>query len=229
MGIEHFWTTADAMSRGVAITLLMMSIASWSILLVRASNLMVIRRTSKQQLPLLWQSSSPEDALRLLLKGDRSHLFADITTTAVDARLRHSQAVTQDDTLPLNDLVTSALQHALLEAQARLESGLVVLASVSSTAPFVGLLGTVWGIYHALTGLAGESQVILGQVAGPVGEALIMTAAGLFTAIPAVLGYNAIVRANRRITAHLDGFAHALHAWIIAGIKAGPSTSPGEQ
>jgi biopolymer transport protein ExbB len=92
---------------------------------------------------------------------------------------------------------------------------------VGSTAPFIGLFGTVWGIYHALVGLSGATQVVLDKVAGPVGEALIMTAAGLFVAIPAVLAYNAFTRANRLVAVQLDGFAHDLHAYLTTGVRVG--------
>jgi len=107
----------------------------------------------------------------------------------------------------------------MLSAQANLEGGLTFLASVGSTAPFIGLFGTVWGIYHALVALSGSNSVVLDKVAGPVGEALIMTAAGLFVAIPAVLAYNALTRANRLVMAQLDGFAHDLHAFYATGAR----------
>jgi biopolymer transport protein ExbB len=100
-----------------------------------------------------------------------------------------------------------------------MESGLTFLASVGSTAPFIGLFGTVWGIYHALVALSGSSSVVLDKVAGPVGEALIMTAGGLFVAIPAVLAYNALTRGNRLVLAQLDGFAHDLHAFLTTGAR----------
>jgi len=108
-----------------------------------------------------------------------------------------------------------------------MESGLTFLASVGATAPFIGLFGTVWGIYHALVGLTGAQHVVLDKVAGPVGEALIMTAAGLFVAIPAVLAYNALTRGNRLVLAQLDGFAHDIHAFLTTGacrpLEGGPS------
>jgi biopolymer transport protein ExbB len=115
--------------------------------------------------------------------------------------------------------LTRSLRNQMLAAQASLETGLTFLASVGSTAPFIGLFGTVWGIYHALIALSGSTSVVLDKVAGPVGEALIMTAAGLFVAIPAVLAYNALTRANRLVMAQLDGFAHDLHAWFTTGAR----------
>jgi biopolymer transport protein ExbB len=118
-----------------------------------------------------------------------------------------------------SESVTRALRSQIVRTQAGIEQGLTFLASVGSTSPFIGLFGTVWGIYHALVGLSGATQVVLDKVAGPVGEALIMTAAGLFVAIPAVLAYNALTRGNRVVMAQLDGFAHDLHAFLTTGAK----------
>ena len=119
--------------------------------------------------------------------------------------------------MDVSDWITRCLKDTMDESVAHLQSGLSILASIGSTAPFVGLLGTVWGIYHALlaVGVTGESS--MEQVAGPVGEALIMTAFGLFVAIPAVLGYNALTRANKALAAKLKRFAHGLHAYFVTG------------
>jgi len=118
-----------------------------------------------------------------------------------------------------SDFIGRTLQQSIVYAQARVERGLTLLASVGSTAPFVGLFGTVWGIYHALIAIGISGQASIDKVAGPVGEALIMTAAGLFVAIPAVLAYNAFTRANRLVLAQLDGFANGLHAYLVAGVR----------
>ncbi|MBI4998367.1 MAG: MotA/TolQ/ExbB proton channel family protein, partial [Rhodocyclales bacterium] len=120
-----------------------------------------------------------------------------------------------------SESVTRALRSQIVRTQAGIEQGLTFLASVGSTSPFIGLFGTVWGIYHALVGLSGATQVVLDKVAGPVGEALIMTAAGLFVAIPAVLAYNALTRGNRIVMAQLDGFAHDLHVYLTTGARSG--------
>ena len=118
-----------------------------------------------------------------------------------------------------SELITRALRQRINEASARLESGLTFLASVGATAPFVGLFGTVWGIYRALLGIAAAGTIAIEKVAGPVGEALIMTALGLAVAIPAVLAYNAFTRVNRMVLAQLDGFAHDLHAYLTVGAR----------
>jgi biopolymer transport protein ExbB len=129
------------------------------------------------------------------------------------------------DTLNISDWVTRSLRHAIDEFTARLQSGMAVLASVGSTAPFVGLFGTVWGIYHALLSIGSAGQATIDQVAGPVGESLIMTALGLAVAIPAVLGYNALVRGNKGILHTLNRFAHDLHAYFVTGSRVGAAGS----
>lgn len=117
--------------------------------------------------------------------------------------------------------IENRIKSETAQQTTELTHGLGFLASISNASPFIGLFGTVWGIYHALVGLSGATQVVLDKVAGPVGEALIMTAGGLFVAIPAVLAYNALTRANRLILAQLDGFAHDLHAYLTTGVRIG--------
>nr|WP_290575874.1 MotA/TolQ/ExbB proton channel family protein [Ketobacter sp.] len=119
--------------------------------------------------------------------------------------------------LPLADWLTTSLRGSIDESAERLQRGLSILASVGSTAPFIGLFGTVWGIYHALVGIGVSGQASIDKVAGPVGEALIMTAFGLAVAIPAVLGYNALQRQNKLILGRLNRFAHQLHAFFLTG------------
>ena len=119
----------------------------------------------------------------------------------------------------MSDWIERCLRRTLDDHVAKAQSGLTVLASIASTAPFVGLFGTVWGIYHALLGIGAAGQVSIDQVAGPIGEALIMTALGLLVAIPAVLGYNALVRGNKAILHKLNRFAHDLHAYFVTGAR----------
>jgi len=123
------------------------------------------------------------------------------------------------DSLDVSDWIERSLRKSVDDFTARAQGGLSVLASVASTAPFVGLFGTVWGIYHALLGIGAAGQVSIDQVAGPIGEALIMTALGLLVAIPAVLGYNALVRGNKGILHQLNRFAHDLHAYFVTGAR----------
>ncbi|MBP6559914.1 MAG: MotA/TolQ/ExbB proton channel family protein, partial [Burkholderiaceae bacterium] len=130
------------------------------------------------------------------------------------------------DSLDVSDWVTRSLRNTIDEFTARLQSGLAILASVGSTAPFIGLFGTVWGIYHALVAIGTSGQSTIDKVAGPIGEALIMTALGLAVAIPAVLGYNALVRGNKSILIKLNSFAHDLHAYFVTGARVNQGGQP---
>ncbi|MGE8492655.1 MotA/TolQ/ExbB proton channel family protein, partial [Comamonas sp.] len=132
------------------------------------------------------------------------------------------------DSLDVSDWITRCLRNGIDEFTARAQSGLAVLASVGSTAPFIGLFGTVWGIYHALVAIGMSGQSSIDKVAGPIGEALIMTALGLAVAIPAVLGYNALVRGNKSVLNRLNSFAHDLHAFFVTGTRLNvDSSKPG--
>jgi biopolymer transport protein ExbB len=140
------------------------------------------------------------------------------------ASLHHRDTQPQlQDALDVSDWISRALRNSIDDSTARLQGGLAILASVGSTAPFVGLFGTVWGIYHALLGIGASGQATIDKVAGPIGEALVMTALGLAVAIPAVLGYNALVRGNKSILTKLNRFAHDLHAYFLTGARVGTS------
>ncbi len=144
-----------------------------------------------------------------------------------EAAAHHQQTQSHlHDRIDVSDWITRRLQDTMDDAIARMQSGLAVLASIGSTAPFVGLFGTVWGIYHALIVIGETGQTSIGHVAGPVGESLIMTAFGLFVAIPAVLGYNGLTRANKSIVTRLRRFAHGLHAYFVTGSQLPSSTGP---
>ncbi len=222
LGIAHFWAQGDAISHGVALALLLMSVVSWTIIIGKVVAQLRARASIMAAMQSFWNASSRTQALETMRKDDRTGVFAMVATDAVlAAQAWEERAENGINTggVDAGEFIGRTLQQSTLLAQARVERGLTFLASVGSTAPFVGLFGTVWGIYHALVGLSGATQVVLDKVAGPVGEALIMTAAGLFVAIPAVLAYNAFTRANRLVLAQLDGFAHSLHAWLVAGVR----------
>ena len=215
-GIASVWTQGDLVIKGIAITLLIMSIISWWVIIIRALGLLKLRRPEKG-LHDFWHAQNFADGLRTLGE-DRFNPFrhlAEEGQAAVDHHTNH-----KDDLhghLPLGEWLTACLRGAIDESAERLQRGLAILASVGSTAPFVGLFGTVWGIYHALVSIGTGGQYSLDKVAGPVGEALIMTAFGLAVAIPAVLGYNALTRANKGALNKLNRFAHQLHAYFITG------------
>lgn len=225
LGLAHFWDQADAVSHTVAIVLLLMSVASWYIIIGKAITQLRVRRSASHAMKSFWNADSQAHALEAIRSADKAGVFALVATDAVLAAQGYEKKSTGGigamigAGVDASEFIGRTLQQSTVLAQARVERGLTLLASVGSTAPFVGLFGTVWGIYHALIGLSGTTQVVLDKVAGPVGEALIMTAAGLFVAIPAVLAYNAFTRANRLVLAQLDGFAHSLHAWLAAGIR----------
>ncbi|MGD9942770.1 MAG: MotA/TolQ/ExbB proton channel family protein [Burkholderiaceae bacterium] len=216
LGLMHFWQSADAVTHAVAYLLLLMSVLSWYFILSKSWSLWRLRRGAHAALERFWRARSIDEALAELRRADPEALFTPLVEKA-----RAAAGMQPDDSLAAaidrEELVTHALRGEITQASARLESGLTLLASVGSTAPFIGLFGTVWGIYHALIGIAASGQVLIDQVAGPVGEALVMTAAGLAVAIPAVLAYNAFVRANRLLLAELDGFAHDLLALVLTG------------
>lgn len=216
LGLMHFWQAGDAITHGVAYLLLAMSVVSWYFILSKAWSTWRMRRGARAALEQFWNARSMDEAEATLAGADRERVFLPLVQKA-----RAAAAMQPDSSLAASidrdELVTRALRGEITQVSARLESGLALLASVGSTAPFVGLLGTVWGIYHALIGIASSGQVMIDRVAGPVGEALVMTAAGLAVAIPAVLAYNAFVRANRVVLAELDGFAHDLLAVVTTG------------
>ena len=209
----------DAVTRGVAMLLLLMSVCSWVVILWKAWLLRRAATDVARGTAAFWQAGSVDSARDLLAALDREALvlpLLDATRPAPAGALAAAGDRAQQ--------LTRNLRDALHQVTDRLHFGQVLLATVGDTAPFVGLLGTVWGIYHALTGIAASGQVGLEQVAGPVGEALVMTAAGLAVAIPAVLGYNVLGRRIGRLEADLEGFAHDLR-----GLLAGAPVPEGER
>ncbi len=204
--LAQLWNAADGVGRGTALLLLAMSIAAWVLILWKS---WVLRRAAAdlaRALPAFWDAPSRADGRVRLQALDRERLLLPL----LDAAEAEPTAATLEAAARPESQRTRRLRDALLAAHAQLQSGQVVLASVGATAPFVGLFGTVWGIYHALAGLVGAGQVSLGQVSGPVGEALVMTAAGIAVAVPAVLAYNLFGSWIAERQAQLEGFAHDL-------------------
>ena len=218
-GLSHLWAQGDGVLHAIAILLLLMSVLSWGVMLGKATDLWRLRRAVQGADDHFWHADDWERGLATL-GAPRENPFRTLARAGHEAILHHRADRRQlHDGMDASDWVTRCLKSTIDDAVDRLQSGLVVLASVGSTAPFIGLLGTVWGIYHALIGIGATGQAGLDQVAGPVGEALIMTALGLFVAIPAVLGFNAINRGNRRVVARLNRFAHDLHAYFMTGAR----------
>lgn len=200
----------DAVSQGVALALLVMSVGSWVVILWKGWLLLRAHRDVARSTAAFWQAPTLADGLRSVQVFDREVLVSPLVA-ASQVETSGTLAGAGDKSQQLTRLLRDALHAVLLKLQA----GQVLLATVGSTAPFVGLLGTVWGIYHALVGISGAGQVSIDRIAGPVGEALIMTAAGLAVAIPAVLGYNILGRYIGRIEADLEGFARDLRELLI--------------
>ncbi|CAB3761270.1 flagellar motor protein MotA [Burkholderia sp. MSh2] len=214
-GVVHYLESGDAITHAVAYVLLAMSIASWCFLFMKAWLLVRAKRQGPRALAAFWRAPSLDAGIAALAGADRERVFVPLAEAARDAADDHDPAALAAR-VERGERVLRALRHAMLRSQRRLEFGQVLLASIGSTAPFVGLLGTVWGIYHALGSIAASGQAQIENVAGPVGEALIMTAFGLVVAIPAVLAYNILGRLVRQLAEELDGFARDLHVFVCA-------------
>jgi biopolymer transport protein ExbB len=225
-GILHYLQSSDTITHAVAYLLLAMSVASWCFLIVKGWMLGRAKRQAARAIAQFWQAPTLSEGVAALRRADSERVFTPLAEAAL-----HAAEVDIPGALlarvERSERVLRALRQALTTSQRRLEFGQVLLASVGSTAPFVGLLGTVWGIYHALGSIAASGQAMIENVAGPVGEALIMTAFGLVVAIPAVLAYNVLGRMVRQLSEELDGFAHDLHAYVCApaSVAAPPAKS----
>ena len=205
----QFLQQGDAVTRGVALLLLAMSVASWVVILWKAWLLRRATGDVARSTAAFWQAASVADAEQNIKAFDRSALVLPLLA-AIKSGANGGWSGSLAGVADRSQQLTRVLRNALHDVLDKLQFGQVLLATVGSTAPFVGLLGTVWGIYHALTGMAAAGQITIDKVSGPVGEALIMTAAGLAVAIPAVLAYNVFGRRIGRIEADLEGFARDL-------------------
>lgn len=218
MGLFGVWTQGDWVTRAVFLLLLGMSLASWMVIIVKALDIVRFKKLATQT-ESFWHAADLADGLAKLAPAN-ANPFYQLVVEGREAVSHHRATRAQlHDSLDVSDWVTRCLRNSIDDATARLQSGLAVLASVGSTAPFVGLFGTVWGIYHALLAIGAAGAATIDKVAGPIGEALIMTALGLAVAIPAVLGYNALVRGNKAILIKLNRFAHDLHAYFVTGAR----------
>ncbi|MEN9902440.1 MAG: hypothetical protein RL651_1104 [Pseudomonadota bacterium] len=218
LGLLHMLQSGGIVIILTAITLLVMSIISWTVIIAKGLG---VQRAKKQAAAVqnFWHSTDLEHGLQALdTEKGQANPFKQLAVEGQSAMQHHRHSDKQlHDSLDLSDWMTGSLSNAIDDAKDRLSQGLALLASIGSTAPFVGLFGTVWGIYHALLTISDAGSAGLDKVAGPVGEALIMTAFGLVVAIPAVLGYNALVRGNAFIVGKLNRFAYDLHAFYVTG------------
>jgi biopolymer transport protein ExbB len=217
-GILALWDQGDLVIKGVAVVLLLMSIVSWYLIVNRGLRALRLRRAARAS-SRFWHAESLEEGLDLLGPNHRrANPFRHLVEEGIHARDHHlARRQELHGQLSLAEWLTICLRTTIDESAERMQSGLAILASVGSTAPFIGLFGTVWGIYHALVSIGVSGQASIDKVAGPVGEALIMTAFGLAVAIPAVLGYNLLIRANKGVLGQLNRFAHQLHSYFLTG------------
>ena len=223
MSFAHLLQNFDLVGWVVFLTLALMSVMSIYWIVVNFVKNLRLRSSSDRVVSTFWETPNAQDAIRFMEEQPKSEPFSKIALDAAQAAAHHQrhEGSRLVESLNRSEFVDRALRQAVTRESMRLESGLTVLATVGSTAPFVGLLGTVWGIYGALIRIGATGQASIDAVAGPVGEALIMTALGLFTAIPAVLAYNFFTRLNRVTNNKFDTFAHDLHDFFATGARVG--------
>jgi biopolymer transport protein ExbB len=223
MGFSHMVQNFDAVGLSVFVILVVMSIGSWWYTVVNIIKNTVIKSRADRVVRTFWETANPQDAIRYMEEQKPNEPFSKIALDCAQAAAHHqrNEGSRLVEALNRSEFIDRALRQAVTRESANMENGLTWLATVGATAPFVGLLGTVWGIYHALIRIGESGQASIDAVAGPVGEALIMTAFGLFVAIPAVLAYNFFVRSNRNTYAKFDTFAHDLHDFFATGSRVG--------
>ncbi|WP_298829694.1 MotA/TolQ/ExbB proton channel family protein [uncultured Piscinibacter sp.] len=212
-GLKALWAQGDFVAKGTLIILVIMSMGSWYILVTKLYESLKISGEAKAARGGFFKAASLQEATKKLKDGSA---FRFIAETAIEAGDHHEGALTEN--IDRNTWVSMSVQRAVEEVQSRLQDGLAFLATVGSTAPFIGLFGTVWGILNALTAIGIAGQASIDKVAGPVGEALLMTAIGLAVAVPAVLGYNWLVRRNKVTMDSVRGFAADVHG-VLMGAK----------
>lgn len=219
-GLEAMWRQGDWVSKGTLIILVIMSMGSWYIIFVKLWEQSKLGREGRAMGAGFWKAASLKEGAAKL-KANSAYRY--IAETGIEANEHHEGTLT--DNIDLNTWVTMSVQRSVDNVNNRLQDGLAFLATVGSTAPFVGLFGTVWGIYHALTAIGIAGQASIDKVAGPVGEALIMTAIGLAVAVPAVMGYNWLVRRNKVLMETVRAFGADVHAVLLGKSGASPAAS----
>jgi biopolymer transport protein ExbB len=210
-GLDALWANGDFVARFVLLVLVAMSMGSWYIMITKFFEQARAGRRAKSAAERLWSAPSLAAGLEEL---DGGSPFRFIAKTGIEAADHHEEALLEQ--VDRNTWIQVSLDRSTANVSNRLQDGLAFLATVGSTAPFVGLFGTVWGIYHALTAIGIAGQASIDKVAGPVGEALIMTAIGLAVAVPAVLGYNFLVRRNKSLMERVRAFAAQLHTVLLS-------------
>jgi biopolymer transport protein ExbB len=234
LGFAHFLAHADGVARFILGVLLVMSVGTWYLIATKGVQVFRLRGRSEAFLDAFWEAPNLEAVARRIRENGATDPFSHLVHHGFTAIEQHSRCRTGShsgcecggaslvDSGAPDELLTRALKRAIEEDRSRLEFGQTFLATVASSAPFVGLFGTVWGIYHALIAIGLSGQGTLDKVAGPVGEALIMTGIGLAVAIPAAIAYNTFARANRNVLSRLNSFAYDVFVFLATGVKTSP-------
>ncbi|PUE21896.1 biopolymer transporter ExbB [Limnohabitans sp. MMS-10A-160] len=212
-GLSALWSQGDGVAKGTLLILVLMSMGSWYVIFTKFAEQSKLNKQAKAAQESFWTASTVAQGKDTLEEGSA---FRFIAEKGLEGASKHTGLMAAVD---FNEWVTMSIQRAIGNVQSRMQDGLAVLATVGSTAPFVGLFGTVWGIYHALVKIGMSGQASIDKVAGPVGEALIMTAIGLAVAVPAVLGYNWLVRRNKAVMEQVNAFGSDLHAVLLGSAK----------
>ncbi len=212
-GLAALWGQGDFVAKATLLILVIMSMGSWYVIFTKFAEQAKINKQAREAQDNFWSAGSVAQGKDALAEGSA---FRFIAEKGLEGASKHTGML---GTIDFNDWVTMSLQRAIGNVQSRMQDGLALLATVGSTAPFVGLFGTVWGIYHALVKIGMSGQASIDKVAGPVGESLIMTAIGLAVAVPAVLGYNWLVRRNKAAMEEINAFGSDLHSVLLASAK----------
>lgn len=215
MNLKLVFEQGDPVLIAVFLILLLMSVLTWTIIIVRSLKLFATNKANAKAKRIFWKANNLDEAITGLENSTAP--LGKISVASYKARCKYDQAEnkTLGTSVPINEYLTYQIRNSITLAMRGFDNGLTALASVGATAPFVGLFGTVWGIYHALINISESGQMSIAEVAGPIGEALVATAFGLFVAIPAVLAYNAIVRRNKVLMQDVDHFAYDLHMLLL--------------
>lgn len=219
-GLSGMWDSGDIVARGVIILLLIMSLFSWYIILTKLWDQRRLKQSARAAEKKFWSAPSLKDGVERLQKGDDFRVVAEDGLRAVS---HHEGRLT--DRIDMHEWVTMSLQRSVDQVNSKMSKGVGALATIGSTAPFVGLFGTVWGVMNALIAIGLSGQASIDKVAGPVGGALIMTALGLFAAVPAVWGYNWVLGRNKVLQDALRNFAGDLHAYLVGGARVSAATA----
>jgi biopolymer transport protein ExbB len=214
-GLAALWAESGVVIKSTLVILIIMSLASWYVILTKLWDQRRIRKAYKEVEKNFWVAGNLRDGIAKLSGKDNA--FRMIAEDGVRAAQHHEGRLT--DQIPLHEWITVSLFRSVDSVSNRLQSGMAILATTGSVSPFIGLFGTVWGIYNALIAISMEGQASLDKTAGPIGEALIMTAIGLFVAVPAVMGYNWLLRRNKDIIEKLRYFAADMHSYLVSGAR----------